>query len=207
MKCLYPNCDNDALESSNYCALHKKSSGKMPKVREVFGTRVGAKKAVVNKSHFIRALPTTLSAVEVVKRAKAAGIRFGAAYVYRVRASADAKKKAVTRTATRGAVARTKPITSKASFVRSLPATIPAKAVIGQAKAAGMKLSLAYVYTIRAKAKENRGSTRAGRSVPRPITTSSLAESLLRALGAELGLGHAIELLAAERAKVLAVLG
>jgi hypothetical protein len=70
-----------------------------------------------------------------------------------------------------------------------------------------MKLSANYVYLIRRAAKENRVSVRAGRSVPRPIATSSSAENLLKAVAAEIGLGPAIEILSGERAKVRAVIG
>jgi hypothetical protein len=173
--------------------------------------KVSSKKK--NKSAFIRNLPSTLSAAEVVAKAKAAGITFDDKYVYRIRSLARGKKKSASKpglakaTSAAASNGSTKPVTSKAAFVRSLPATIPAKAVVAQAKAAGLNLSAAYVYIVRAAAKENRGSTRAGRSIPRPITTSSSAESLLRALGAELGLGRAIEVLEGEREKVLAVLG
>jgi hypothetical protein len=70
-----------------------------------------------------------------------------------------------------------------------------------------MKLSTTYVYIVRAAAKENRGLVRAGRSVPRPIATTSSAENLLKAVAAELGLGPAIEIIQAERAQVRAVIG
>jgi uncharacterized protein YggU (UPF0235/DUF167 family) len=44
-------------------------------------------------------------------------------------------------------------------------------------------------------------------AVPRPIATASRAEDLLKALGAEVGLAKAIEILSGERARVKAVLG
>jgi hypothetical protein len=43
-------------------------------------------------------------------------------------------------------------------------------------------------------------------AVPRPITTTSSAEDLLKAVGAEIGLGRAIELLLGERARVHSIL-
>jgi hypothetical protein len=42
--------------------------------------------------------------------------------------------------------------------------------------------------------------------VARPITNSTKAEDLLRAVAAEIGLGRAIELLLGERARVSAIL-
>jgi hypothetical protein len=171
--------------------------------------------AAVNKSEFIRKLPATLSVREVVAKAKAAGIKFDERYVYRIRALGRSKRKGaakpgLARTGARNVAsvpAGPKPTTTKAAFVRSLPSTIPAKAVVAQAKAAGMKLSTTYVYIVRAAAKENRGLVRVGRSVPRPIATTSSAESLLRAVAAEIGLGAAIEILAGERARLRAVIG
>jgi hypothetical protein len=44
-----------------------------------------------------------------------------------------------------------------------------------------------------------------GHAVRRRVTTSSSAEDLLRAVAAEIGLGHAVEILAGERARVKAV--
>lgn len=91
-----------------------------------------------------------------------------------------------------------KPKPSKSAFVRSLPSTLSALEVSEQAKAAGIKVSAAYVYSIRAAAKaRTRGLVR-----PADHVVPHGAEDLLRAIGAELGLGHAIELLKAERAKV-----
>jgi hypothetical protein len=165
----------------------------------------GPKKTSISKSDFIRRQPPNLSGPEVVKKARAAGIKLSSQLVYVVRTKMTKAKVKTPTEAT--STAAPKPTTSKAAFVRSLPSTIPAKAVVAQAKAAGMKLSANYVYLIRRGAKESRGSVRAGRSVPRPITTSSSAESLLKALGAELGLGSAIEILAGERARVSAVIG
>jgi hypothetical protein len=164
----------------------------------------------VNKSEFIRNLPATLAAAEVVKRAKAAGIKFDDKYVYRIRSLARSHRKGRAKPRVEGATpaevaSAATPTTSKAGFVRSLPATIPAKQIVAQAKAAGMKLSANYVYLIRRAARENRGAVRASRSVARPISTASSAESLLRALGAELGLSAAIAVLEAERARVRAI--
>ena len=41
---------------------------------------------------------------------------------------------------------------NKSAFVRALPATTPGAEVVAKAKAQGIKISLAYVYGIRAKA-------------------------------------------------------
>jgi hypothetical protein len=46
----------------------------------------------VNKSAFVRSLPSTLSAAEVIARGKAKGIRLSAAQVYTIRANARRKR-------------------------------------------------------------------------------------------------------------------
>jgi hypothetical protein len=103
---------------------------------------------------------------------------------------------------------------NKSAFVRSLPATMPAKDVVERAKAQGVKLTVAYVYSIRTAAKLGarrlaRGDAPAGGRSPNGMVPSSSArvEDLLRAVAAELGLSRAIGLLQAEQAKVRAVIG
>ncbi len=105
------------------------------------------------------------------------------------------------------------PQMSKAAFVRGLAASTPAKEVVAKAKDRGMVLTESYVYNVRGAAKAARrkraGSLRSA-VVPRPAVAagriSQSTEDLLRAVGAELGLTRAIELLHAERARVHAVL-
>ena len=105
------------------------------------------------------------------------------------------------------------PLISKAAFVRSLAATTPAKEVVAKAKERGMSLTESYVYNVRGAAKaakrKRTGSLRAA-VVARPVAVNTQGalstEHLLRAVGAELGLTRAIELLQAERARVHAVL-
>jgi hypothetical protein len=164
-----------------------------------------SKKTPVSKSDFIRSQPATLSAAEVVAKAKAEGIKLDRVLVYKVRirqkGGATAKK----------AAGPKKGVASKAAFVRGLPASTPAKEVVAKAKTLGLSLSVNYVYNIRGAAKtaaKNRRTTaRAGVAVPRPISGSPAAESLLKALAAEIGLGRAIEVLSGEHAKVRALLG
>jgi hypothetical protein len=105
---------------------------------------------------------------------------------------------------------------SKAAFVRANPSLSP-KQIVVKGKAEGIKLAASYVYNVRgydkAKTKKKttklavrRSAERTGPPVVRPITASTKAEDLLRAVAAEVGLGRAIELLEAERARVHAVL-
>jgi len=51
------------------------------------------KKPVVNKSAFVRSLPSTMPGAEVVTKAKAQGIKISLAYVYGIRAKSKAKRR------------------------------------------------------------------------------------------------------------------
>jgi hypothetical protein len=174
------------------------------------------------KSDFVRSLPNTMSAADVVTKAKEAGLKITSQLVYKVRGRAKGlgKRKRMAAAKPTVAVKKTpasvKTPTSKAAFVRGLPASTPAKQVVTLAKAAGIKLDVGYVYNVRgadkAARKKKRAAAKATTSPPRSTnggrtSVNSNAETLLRAIGAELGLGKAIEILAGERARVTAVIG
>lgn len=172
-----------------------------------------------SKSDFIRSLPGTMSAADVVAKGKAAGVKFSPQLVYNVRGGAKAKKAPAKKTsAAKRVSAPPKPAVSKAEFVRTRAHLSP-KEIVEDARAAGMKLDVAYVYNVRGSSKAKgvvkatptrvaarRSTERTAPPVVRPITTAAKAEDLLRAVAAEVGLGRAIELLEAERARVHAVL-
>ncbi len=165
-----------------------------------------------SKSDFIRSQPATLSGPEVVAKGRAAGIKFSPQLVYNVRGGSKAMKGTVKKTATpvKSAAIVTSPAKSKADFIRSLPKTMSAKEVVATGKAQGFKFDATYVYWARGSAskKSTRATTaRKAPAVSRPITTSTKAETLLRAVAAEIGLGRAMEILSAERAMVRAVVG
>jgi hypothetical protein len=154
-------------------------------------------------------------------KAKAAGLKITPQLVYKVRRDATAKGKAKKPAAKAVPVsttpsASTKAPKSKAAFVRGLPASTPAKDVVKQAKAAGIKLGISYVYNIRGTAKTAaKKKKRAAAKSPAVSTVangggsrvSASAENLLKAVAAEIGLGPAIEILTGERARVRAVSG
>lgn len=168
-----------------------------------------AKKTPISKSDFIRSQPSTLSAGEVLAKAKAAGLKLTSQLVYKVRGTAKAKGKAKRSSGTTNARA-VGTVPSKAAFVRGLPASTPAKEVVKQAKAAGIKIGISYVYNIRGAAKSKRapakspavGAVTSGAS----WSIAAHAENLLRAVAAEIGLGSAIEILRGERERVHAAL-
>jgi hypothetical protein len=103
---------------------------------------------------------------------------------------------------------------SKSDYIRAQLATLTAPEVVAKAKAAGIKLGVRYVYNVRGAAKVAAKKSRATATSP-PVSTvasagswsvSQHAETLLRAVAAEIGLGHAIELLHAERTRVHSLL-
>jgi hypothetical protein len=57
--------------------------------------------------------------------------------------------------------------TTKASFVRAIPSSVPAKEVVAKAKAAGMTLSEKHVYVIRSDAKKRSKKRAAKGSAPK----------------------------------------
>ena len=179
--------------------------------------KTSTKKTSVSKSDFIRKQPKSLSATDVVAKAKAAGIKLTSQLVYNVRGSSKAKKGTAKKTSTvkPGTPVSTKPPKSKAAFVRGLPASTPAKDVVKQAKVAGLKLGVSYVYNIRGAAKMAAKKKRAAINSPAVSAVangggsrgSTSAENLLKAVASEIGLGNAIEILVGERARVRAVIG
>jgi hypothetical protein len=98
--------------------------------------------------------------------------------------------------------------TTKTDFILSLPHSLAGKEVVARAKAAGLKVSLAYVYSTRARRKgkaNGNGKRGPGRPKANGAGASANVETLLIAVASELGLGHALEILQHERARVVAL--
>lgn len=183
-----------------------------------------AKKTTLSKSDFIREQPATMPVAEVVAKGNALGIKFSSQLVYYVRGLAKKKPTKAVAPATKPAVKKTPtpskaatptkspPTTTKAAFVRARLHLSP-KEIVEDAKAAGLELDTSYVYNVRgydaAKKRATKQPTRArkGVAVPRPVATTSKAQDLLIAVAAEIGLGRAMEILEAERARVRSVIG
>jgi hypothetical protein len=89
----------------------------MPKSKPTSGKQWGSKSA------FVRSLPKTVSAKDVVKQASEAGMKLSVAQVYNIRSTAKLKKKAVSKTPREatapGAVARAAKSSSPAGNVSS----------------------------------------------------------------------------------------
>jgi hypothetical protein len=62
---------------------------------------------------------------------------------------------------------------SKAGFVRSLPATMSVADVVKAAKSKGIKLDVAYVYSVRGAMKAKKKKAKATTNGHAPITTAS----------------------------------
>ena len=83
---------------------------------------------------------------------------------------------------------------NKSAFVRALPSTLSAKDVVAKAKAAGVKLSEAYVYTIRSGSRARKAG--APRKRGRPVTMGARgSEASFRKLVLDLGVRRSRELL------------
>ena len=109
-----------------------------------------ASKTTSSKSAFVRGLPASMPAKEVVAKAKAAGLTLSDRYVHVIRSIAKRAARnghTALKTPRRGG----RPISSKRTFVLSLPASMPAADVIKRARAEGMQLTTNYVYKIRSR--------------------------------------------------------
>jgi hypothetical protein len=167
---------------------------------------------------FILALPRTLSANEVLAKAKASGHKTSEGNIYRVRRlhggnKAKAKPAAASANPSK-AVGGTAARSTKSEFVRGFSRSTKAKDVVAKARAAGVDIDLQYVYKIRSRSSSGRKrvtvATPAQVIVAKTKTNGShhsSTENLLRAVAAELGLGHAVEILQSERARVRAAFG
>ena len=135
-------------------------------------TAPASKDPAPSKSAFIRDLPLTLSAKEVVAQGKVAGLTFDDKYVHNIRRAAEKKTASVKKVATKRAASQTTapkktatpskktatskstapkqaPSTvSKADFVRARPHLSP-REIVEDAKGQGVKLDPSYVYGVR----------------------------------------------------------
>ena len=94
------------------------------------------------------------------------------------------------------------PKTSKAAFVRRLSRSLTAKQVVQKAKAAGIKLSTAYVYVLRSKA----GGAVGKGAAPSLKSKGGNAEEQFATLALDLGIANAQAVLRRVRSSAMAVL-
>ena len=91
---------------------------------------------------------------------------------------------------------------NKSAWIRSQSPTMAAKDVVAKAKAEGIKLSIAQVYTARSSAKSKLGGNRQQRRPGRPAakrSSDSTDVQDFRRLVLKIGLNRAEELLSAQR--------
>ena len=121
----------------------------------------------VSKSAFVRSLSTSMPAKEVVAKAKSAGLKISDRYVHVIRSIAKRAAKH-SNGASHGPRRGGRPISSKRTFVLSLPASMAASEVIDRAKAQGMTLTTNYVYKIRSRgaAANDRAATNGNAALP-----------------------------------------
>jgi hypothetical protein len=178
-------------------------------------------------SDSLREQPRSPSVAQVVAgQGRAARSTFDVSATGKVRRRAPKDGHAKTarttrRTSTPPSPRSSKPVQSKAEFVRTLPSSTPAKEVVAKAKAAGVPITKDYVYSVRSADKRAKRNPAAKSNTPKPAVTaaavvhgsatapkvSTKAETLLKAIAAEIGLGNAIEVLQRERARVRELIG
>lgn len=152
-------------------------------------------KAAITKSDVIRSMPNA-SAGAIIKKAKSYGLELTANHVYAVRAidkrrGRPARLGGGSATALPAKTATTKN-QSKTAFIRGFTRDTPASKVVEAAKRAGVKITKAYVYRVRAlKEPAERpgrpvsaiasGGTRRDPGVERRLTSLAIEIGLLRA--------------------------
>ncbi len=119
----------------------------------------------LSKADFVRQHPD-LSPKDIVKMARAEGLKFDEHYVYNVRAKdkTAGKKLTAKKVAPKTTPSKAPATLSKADFVRQHP-SLSAKDVVEKAKAAGMKLDTNHVYTVRTYDKRAKTKKRAAKKL------------------------------------------
>jgi hypothetical protein len=176
-----------------------------------------------SKSDFIRSQHESLSAADIVAKAKDAGLKLSAQLVYNVRGKANAKPAKMKAS---NVTKQSKAAMSKADFIRSTPTSASAKEVVAKGKAAGIALSDNHVHAVRAadktRSNKKRANGKANNAVvaraPIPAATTAAkngarasavedAERAFIASVAQIGIVRATEILDGARARVHAVIG
>ena len=95
-----------------------------------------------------------------------------------------------------------KPRVNKSAWIRSQPTTMPAADVVKKAKAQGIRLSVAQVYTARSTAKKVMTGASGGASTGRSSAGSSGDEAAFKRLVVSIGIVRAERLLSDLKASV-----
>ncbi len=138
-----------------------------------------------SKTQFVMSLPHEVSAKDVVARAKAKGLGLTEAHVYKIRSTNKSKggkgksaaKKAPAKKASKKAASGKASGLNKRDFVLS-HGNAPAAEVLKQAKKAGLSLSKAYLYTIRAEGGAKKGAAKkAAKKAPKKAAKKAVKKA------------------------------
>lgn len=156
-------------------------------------------KPTMTKSDVIRSMPNA-SAGAIIKKAKSLGLELTANHVYAVRAI-DKRRGRPARLgggpAPRALSRAGKGGKSKTAFIRAFARDTPAATVVAEAKRAGVKISKAYVYRVRALETPVAAPAKVGKRLADPRS-----ERKLTTLALEIGLARANVLLDRVRARL-----
>jgi hypothetical protein len=160
-------------------------------------------KAAITKSDVIRSMPHA-SAGAIIKKAKSYGLELTANHVYAVRAI-DKRRGRPARLGGGPVVTTSARVTtktqSKTAFIRGFTRDTPASKVVEAAKRAGVKISKAYVYRVRALKEPAQRPSRSFSAIGRGVSRRDPgAERRLTSLALEIGLLRASVLLDRVRA-------
>jgi hypothetical protein len=184
-----------------------------------------ASKVYGSKTSFVMGLPRDMSAKEVIKRAKAQGLALSEAHVYKIRSTNKDKAKSKPASKAVAPKGETKGRSSKANgdaaeaaapspaatssmskrdFVLSFGSSTPAAEILAQAKARGLSLSKAYLYTIRSNKAPNKAPKDKAGPAPRARAAGASRdlEAQLIDVALDLGLARATQLLDRVRSKL-----
>jgi len=162
-------------------------------------------KPAMTKSDVIRSMPNA-SAGDIIKKAKSLGLELTANHVYAVRAI-DKRRGRPARLGGGppvSAPSKTPRGRSKTAFIRAFTRDTPAATVVAEAKRAGVKISKAYVYRVRALETPMAQSSKLGRRLGTPAASrpDPRSEQRLTSLALEIGLMRANLLLDRVRARL-----
>jgi hypothetical protein len=151
------------------------------------------------KVAFVLSLPLDTRPTDVVTKATEAGISVSASYVSRIQSRARTKAEGA-KSPTGTISARSPSATKKAHAKRPAKKNVPTSTPKRAAKPTPKK-------TAAAPTPKKRPAKRTPTTTPKaPLRKTTLAEDLLRAVAAEIGIGRAIQILEAEHRRVVAIL-
>jgi hypothetical protein len=162
-------------------------------------------KPAPTKSDVIRSMPNA-SAGDIIKKAKALGLILTANHVYAVRAIDKRRGKPARLggggASTQAAPSKSSKRASKTEFIRGFGNDTPAAQVVAAAKRAGVKISKAYVYRVRALRPPAQSAGARGRGIGNGRAVNPRSERRLTTLAIEIGLIRASALLDSVRDRI-----